>query len=74
MVRIYVSMFFPSPISPSLPFVSYFSDAYRRFFYVAGVATHRETNAADSGSGFVIASDAVMHHTKVDGKRIVQPL
>jgi len=38
------------------------------------VATYRETNAADSRSGFVIASDAVMHHTKVDGKRIAQPL
>jgi len=35
---------------------------------------HRKTNAADSRSGFVIASDVVMHHTKVDGKRIVQPL
>lgn len=53
----------------------FFSDAYtRRDFYVAGVATHRETNtAADGGSGFVIASDAVMHHTKVDGKRIARP-
>jgi len=45
-----------------------------RFFYVMSVATYRETNAADSRSGFVIASDAVMHHTKVDGKRIAQPL
>jgi len=34
---------------------------------------HRKTNAADGGSGFVIASDAVMHHAKVDGKRIARP-
>lgn len=39
-----------------------------------GVAAHQETKAADSRSGFVIASDAVMHHTKVDSKRIAQPL
>jgi len=34
---------------------------------------HRKTNAVDGGSGFVIASDVVMHHAKVDGKRIARP-
>jgi len=43
------------------------------FYIVVDVAIHRKTNTANSGSGFVIASDAVMHHIKMDGKRIARP-
>lgn len=69
------SIFFSLSLFSHHLFLSFplFRRLLRDFYVAAGVATHRETNTTDGGSGFVIASDAVMHHTKVDGKRIARP-